>query len=961
MLGLRSIRRRIIALSLILTGVLLGAALYTENRVSDATREYHQDIALRQSFVSAIGELKNSIYTLQAGVYRYAVLQDDTARSQVDGLRRQIKQRLAELRQDPFLGKGDGLRQSFDDLAAVLALADRDVGELLDIIGTLDRRFPASPIITDKLYPLNVSFSTALEDAIVDAQADSGTRQGMARLHLLLQMRYLWSQQISTVRVYIANRSGVFGMPEPGMRQHLLNRANYIEEIRRHLSALQSKPRIYGNGLVLADAQLKMSAALKTYEDDFHELVDIYESDRWRGDIASLRNTIQPQFAEVRRSLNNIEARLNSLSAAGVLDSLHLAEAVNSFLWRVTTIAVVLMLLGYLAYEITIRHPIEQVVRALEALGRGEAFTPLLKTRTYETDTLLRAFREMQSQVQARELRLASILDNASDGIITIRENGIIETFNNAAETLFQYREQEVLGKSVNMLMPHPTRDEHDAYIRRYVETGAQRIMGNEVNVNALRKDGTVFPMSIKVSELILDGKRYFTAIVSDVSERKAMLDNLRHLAEHDSLTGLYNRQYFTDELERVVQRSLRQGGIDCALLYIDLDNFKFVNDTMGHLAGDQVLIEVSNLLTKRTRKSDLVARLGGDEFAVLLYDVNETQAAAVAEEYRQLLSDYQFRHDGKVIDVGCSIGVAMFEHGIKGREELMARSDVSCHLAKRAGRNSVHMFEATDRARMDSMFADMGWARTIKQVIEENRFVFAMQPIVALPDCAVEKYELLLRMRGEDGEIIMPSGFLPSAERFGLMLDIDRWVVQHAIALLGSDAVDATVNVTVNLSAMAIGDQDMLRLITEALQQHGVDPCRLTFEITETIAVADLSAASEFLNSLRALGCFTALDDFGVGYCSFAYLKDLPVDYVKIDGSFVRDIAKDPVQLAMVKSMNEIAHAMGKRSVAEFVDNETVLAMLSDIGVDFAQGFLVGRPQLVGEQPAGRTEPAAL
>ena len=958
MFGLRSIRRRIIALSVLLTGVLLGAAFFTETRVGAATAGYQHDLALQQHFTSGIGQLKNTVYNMESGVYRYAALQDDSARSQLDDLLSEITRQLATLRTMPFVAGNEELRSDVNRLTTVLTKVDAGVRQLVRVIGNVNERFPPSGIITDTLYPLNQAFTTALDDAVADVEDSAAGSRGMGQLHLLYKIRYLWAQQISSVRIYVANRSGVFGVSETSLRQHLKNRGYYVDAIRGDLRALHKDERGVQNSLVLRDSVAAMEQALERYEKQFSNLVDSYDADGWRGDLTMLRNTIQPQFATVRLVLNDIDDKLNSMSAAGLMDSLRLAETLNAFLWRITAAAVVLMLLAYLAYEVTIRRPLDQVINALEALGRGEAFTPLLKTNTYETDTLLRAFREMQRQVQGRELRLASILDNASDGIITINESGLVETFNNAAETLFQYREEEVLGKSVNMLMPHLARDEHDNYIARYLETGLQHIIGSEVNVNAQRKDGAVFPMSIKVSELVLDGKRYFTAIVADVSERKAMLDNLRHLAEHDSLTGLYNRQYFTEELERTVQRSLRQGGIDCALLYIDLDNFKFVNDTMGHLAGDQVLIDVANLLTRRTRKSDLVARLGGDEFAVLLYDVNEEQTTAVAEEYRQLLSEYQYRHDGKVIDVGCSIGVALFEESIKGREDLMARADVSCHLAKRAGRNSVHTFEANDRARMDSMFADMGWARTIKQAIEENRFIFAMQPIVTLPECAVEKFELLLRMRSEHGEIIMPSGFLPSAERFGLIIDVDRWVVQHAIELLGGDRLAPSVHVTVNLSAMAIGDQEVLRLITEGLEQHRVDPRRLTFEITETIAVADLAAASEFLNSLRALGCATALDDFGVGYCSFAYLKDLPVDYVKIDGSFVRDIARDPVQLAMVKSMNEIAHAMGKLSVAEFVDNETVLAMLSDIGVDFAQGYLVGKPQLVDTVGSAVTEP---
>ena len=941
--GLRSIRHRIIALSLVLAGMLLGAALYTEHRVRDAARHYHNALAQQHAFASGLEVLKNDVYAMEGGVYRYAVLQDASARGGVGFLLRDIRSRAQALAASAFARHDVGILRGLTDVDAALGETDRQVRDLLRIIGTLRLRFPASSIITDKLYPENVAFTTALEDARLDT-GQSGQRQ-----RRLADIRYLWAQQISTVRLYIANRSGVFGMPESGMRQHLRNRDIYMVKIRRELDALRRDRDAHANGLMFDDAVARMTVAFAQYQKHFRAVIAVYESNRWRGDIAALRNPIQPQFSALRNAINQVDARMNTITSAGMLDSLRLAEMLNRFLWRLTMAAAVLMLGGYLAYESTIRRPIEQVIAALAALGKGEAYTPLFKAHAHETDMLLEAFRDMQNQVHARETRLASILDNASEGIITVNDHGVIETFNNAAESLFGYRAEEMIGESINRLMPYPTRNEHEGYIRRYLETGERRIIGNEVNLNAMRKDGTLFPMSIKVGDIQLEGRRYFTAIVSDISERKAMLDHLRHLAEHDSLTGLYNRQYFTEELERVVQRSIRQGGLDCALLYIDLDNFKYVNDTLGHLAGDRVLIEVSNLITGRMRRSDLIARLGGDEFAILLYDVESEEAAQTADGYRQTLADYQFRYDGRVIDVGCSVGVALFDDSVSNREELMARADISCYMAKRAGRNCVHLFRDDDRVRMDTMFSDMGWARTIKQAIEEDRFVFALQPIVSIPSRSVEKYEVLLRMRGEGDDIIMPSGFIPSAERFGLVLEVDRWVVRTAITMLARGHFGSDINLSVNLSAMAIGDREILQLITDAVERHGIEPRRLTFEITETIAVADLGAASQFLMQLQDLGCSTALDDFGVGYSSFAYLKDLPVDYVKIDGSFVRGMAADPVQLAMVKSMNEIAHAMGKRTVAEYVESERVLELLHGIGVDSAQGYYTGRPELMG------------
>lgn len=946
--GLGSMRRRIIALSLLLSGLLLGSALYTRIEVGEAAHHYQQKLAQQQQFTAGLSAFKSAFFNMESGLYRYAVLQDEGARDSVESLLAELDARCHSLEQESFLLASPGLQPSFAELKRVLDDAQLETGQLLQIISSLSLRFPASSLITDRLYPLNVSFSSALEEALLEADMDAGRSGHSELLRTLNEIRYLWSQQISVVRVYIANRSGVFGMPEVGMQQQLSDRQNYIEEIRRHLTKLQTRINSGSKSLVLADSLARMTHTLEDYEADFFKVVEIYQSEQWRGDIAELRNIIQPLFTQVRQAFTEVETHLAELSSAGVIDSLGLAGRLNGFLWQITALTVVLLMLGFIAYELTIRRPINQVINALQALGNGQAYTPVLKASVQEMETLVGAFREMQNQVNSRETRLVSILDNASEGIITINERGIIETFNNAAESLFGYQSDEIVGRNVSLLMPSPMREEHDGYLRNYLETGEQRLIGNEVNVNALRKDGTLFPMSIKVGEVLLEGQRYFTAIVSDISERKAMLDNLRQMAERDSLTGIYNRQYFTEELERLTQRAVRQGGLDSALLYIDLDNFKYVNDTLGHLAGDRVLVEVANMLQRRGRKSDLVARLGGDEFAVLLYDLDESASLATAESFRQMLADYQLRHDGRVVDVGCSIGVAMFEGGVQTREEIMARADIACHMAKRAGRNMVRLYQESDRASVDSMFADMGWARTIKQAIEEDRFVFALQPIVAIADRGVAAYEVLLRLRGEGGELIMPAGFLPAAERFGLMLEVDRWVVQNAIALLGGPAIEANARVSINLSATAVGDSEVLHLIQEGLLQHSHAVGRLNFEITETIAMADLGAAAEFMHQLRDLGCTTSLDDFGVGYSSFAYLKDLPVDFVKIDGSFVRNIGTDPVHLAMVKSMHDIARAMGKQTVAEYVENEQIMAALQAIGVDYAQGYLFGKPELV-------------
>jgi diguanylate cyclase (GGDEF)-like protein len=451
--------------------------------------------------------------------------------------------------------------------------------------------------------------------------------------------------------------------------------------------------------------------------------------------------------------------------------------------------------------------------------------------------------------------------------------------------------------------------------------------------------------MALKITEMTLEGRPLYIGLVADISERKALVEHLKKMAEHDGLTGLYNRSYFQTELERVVER-VRRTGKPCALLYIDLDNFKYVNDTLGHAAGDRLLIEVAGLLHRRARKSDLIARFGGDEFTILLQDVDGDQAGQAAESFRRQLADYRFRQGGEQITIGCSIGVALIGPQTRSAEEVLSQADLACHLAKRSGRNRVHRYQSTDAENSASMSLDMGWSRRIREAIEQGRFVLACQPIVATATREIEFYEVLIRMLDDKDGYIMPSGFLPTAERFGLSVDIDRWVIVNAIETLATLRQRCPgLRFSINLSAQTLGQPGVAELVQERLEATGLDPAALMFEVTETVAIADMAAAERLLARLQDLGCRTALDDFGSGMASFAYLRDLPVDFVKIDGRFVKNLAKSPVDQAMVKAMNEIAHALGKRTIAEFVEDEESFQCLQRLGVDYAQGYHLGRP----------------
>ncbi len=549
-------------------------------------------------------------------------------------------------------------------------------------------------------------------------------------------------------------------------------------------------------------------------------------------------------------------------------------------------------------------------------------------------------------QIAASEARYVAILDNAAEGIVTFDKQGIIHSFNRSAEQLFGYEEHEIIGREITLLISRQGKAENR--LERFMSKEIAQLVGHEGEVMGRRKNGVSFHMALKISEVVLEDLQMYTALAEDISERKALMEHLRSMAEHDGLTGLYNRSYFQESLERLVELTRRTRQTS-ALFYIDLDHFKYVNDTMGHGAGDRLLMEISTILNKRARKSDLVARLGGDEFTVLLYNIPEEQIYNSAESFRKALADYPFKQGAEQVDIGCSIGVAIITEQTRSAAESLSHADIACHLAKRGGRNRVHVFSKTDEADVAAMSMDMGWSRRIKEAVERGSFALACQPIVTTHSGAIESHEVLIRMLDENNNLIMPGAFLPSAERFGLAVEIDKWVIVNAIeTLIEQRKSQPEMRYAINLSGQTLSDRGVYDLIHETLHSSGLDPGSLTFEVTETAAIADMSLAVDFLSSLKRIGCKTSLDDFGSGLSSFAYLSDLPVDYVKIDGRFVRNMAGNRVDQAMVKAMNDIAHALGKQTVAEFVEDGATMELLRAYGIDYAQGYHLGKPEVV-------------
>jgi EAL domain-containing protein (putative c-di-GMP-specific phosphodiesterase class I) len=347
-------------------------------------------------------------------------------------------------------------------------------------------------------------------------------------------------------------------------------------------------------------------------------------------------------------------------------------------------------------------------------------------------------------------------------------------------------------------------------------------------------------------------------------------------------------------------------------------------------------------------RDGDLLSRFGGDEFTLLVYDVDLERAPKVGENFRQLFEDFTFFYDGKSFNVTCSIGGALIDHYVESADEVLSHADLACNVAKTNGRNQVHLYNPDDSNKA-GMAEDMGWAARVREMLEHDRFQLMYQPIVSVQTGHIDNYEVLVRMVCDDGQIILPGGFMPAAERFGLIHSVDRWIVARAIRQLADHhSKGAMVGFSINLSGKAFEDELLLPTIQELLSETGLDPHWLTFEITETAAIANLNAAEAFISALKDIGCQFALDDFGSGFSSFSYLKHLPVDKLKIDGSFVQGMAGETVDQAMVQSMNQVAHALGKKTVAEYVEDEETLKLLKQYGVDFAQGNHIGKPKEV-------------
>ena len=563
--------------------------------------------------------------------------------------------------------------------------------------------------------------------------------------------------------------------------------------------------------------------------------------------------------------------------------------------------------------------------------------------------------RQAASDLFEEKERALVTLASIADGVITTDTDGWVEYLNPVAEQLTGWTNATAHGLPMQAILRMV-----DETNRKVAPNPIEMVLREERTIEAsstlllVRNDGTEVPITQSAAPIRARGGEIsgVVLVLHDVSRERQYVAKLSYQASHDSLTGLINRGEFERRLILAL-KSAAQHGRHHAVMYLDLDQFKVVNDTCGHAAGDQLMRQVSAVLQRRLREGDTLSRLGGDEFGVLLENCAPDNALRIADGLRQTVMECHFAWETRSFNIGVSIGLVNVADGMYTLTDVLSAADTACYMAKEKGRNRVQVYHAGD-SELSMRQGEMEWIGRLQKALEEDRFVLYSQDIAGLdPARKLENHcEILIRMLDEKGELVPPMAFIPAAERYNLMPSIDRWVVRNAFAIIARQQAEDESSqgiFAINLSGASIGDERFLEYVREQFDHFAVSPQSICFEITETAAIAKLDKATHFINQLKSLGCLFSLDDFGVGMSSFAYLKHLPVDFLKIDGGFVKDMADDPIDRAMVEAINSIGHVMGKQTIAEFVDGEKVIRLLREMGVDFAQGYGVAKPRPFG------------
>ena len=677
-------------------------------------------------------------------------------------------------------------------------------------------------------------------------------------------------------------------------------------------------------------------------------------------------------FAYVDRGLSSGSADtiIRSLSLINIKDvvfELHvmfplLDEAIQSERKRLLlTLGSLLLAFGVilkLVLERLVKTPVDKMVDVAQAISSGEINIKFDENRKdelgYLSSFMNEAIRKMHEQEreawQAKELAEVT-LESISDGVITTDKDGRVAFMNACAETMLGRCLDDENGRLLEEVAPLVNEVAGDLFehpVRKCLHDN----MSVELKSNCalILKSGLQLAVSCSIAPIHdKDGKVLGVVMVfHDVSEARALHRELSHQASHDHLTGLYNRREFEHELQHSLALAHRDG-IELALCYLDLDQFKIVNDTCGHAAGDVLLKKLSEHLQGVLRKTDIFARLGGDEFALLLTHCSITEAEKLSANILKAINDFRFTWNNKQFQISASIGVAAMTSESVDAAEVLSNADMACYAAKEAGRNRVHVYQVDD-TRLKQRRSEMGMISYVREALAEDRLELFAQPIVSTLDLNDRRhFEVLVRMKSVDNEYIVPGAFIPAAERYNLMPVIDCWVVTNVLKYMAADE-NGDYTLAVNISAQSINDENFLDYVVGEIEAYKIDGSRLCFEITESEAISNMGLAVNFMEALKKHKCKFALDDFGTGVSSFEYLKTLPVDYLKIDGAFVRQIDQSKVDYAMVRAIKEVASVMGMKTIAEFVENEESYKILKEIGVDYAQGYWLQKPGPISE-----------
>jgi diguanylate cyclase (GGDEF)-like protein/PAS domain S-box-containing protein len=557
-------------------------------------------------------------------------------------------------------------------------------------------------------------------------------------------------------------------------------------------------------------------------------------------------------------------------------------------------------------------------------------------------------------QALFKEKELAQItLQSIGDGVIATDALGYINYLNPIAEKMTGWSLNLAKGKLLSKVF-----QTFDEITREPGEDIVKEILTRQTIFNF--PEHTILISRDRATEYAIDrtaspiknreGQTIGTVLVfRDVTKPRNLARQLSWQASHDALTCLFNRREFERKLIEAM-KSAKEQNQEHILCYLDLDQFKVVNDTCGHIAGDELLRQIAELLKHKIRTSDTLARLGGDEFGIILNQCPQDAAIQIAQNIRKTIQELRFVWQDKTFAIGVSIGLVNIDADSDNLNSLLSAADAACYAAKDNGRNRVHIYQKDDRD-LAKQRGERQWVSRINRALEENRFCLYSQTIVPIQEflgSPIQHYEILLRTIDESGAYILPMAFIPAAERYGLMPRVDRWTISYFFAnyhlVQARDKFPKNIY-AINLSGASINDEKFFEFLKEQISKYNISPETICFEVTETVAIANLSKAAQFINELKQLGCYFALDDFGSGMSSFAYLKNLPIDYLKIDGNFVKDIVTDPMDSAIVECIHRISETIGVKTIAEFVENDEILAKLKNIGIHYAQGYGISKP----------------